>query len=288
MIRVRATGELRGMDLARTRLMAGPLTLAAALALPAAAQAHGVLGSPTAPRAASSDTIALRGCYMTVAVTPRPASVLQNAFGWDVDPVATFYGPDPLLSVWALRCDSATTRKARTKKVLLSFVGVPTGATRGDRPPAASLFAHGINRVETDSAAMSAALADSGIPVLRAPRASYKHAADGDTVRASVSIPGEYGVKMTASILDQPHDHFNSFEVPGRGRLDLVTRGANDRFCLPISGTCTAKISGARRSLVARALGAPAADASIAFDHLKIKRIDITPRRDPSARRTGA
>jgi hypothetical protein len=266
------------MDLAPSRRLAAPLTLAAALALPSAAQAHGALGTPTAARAATSKTIALRGCFMTVAVTPRPADSLRTAFGDDLDPIATFYGPDPLLSIWAIRCDSATTPKARTGRVLLSFVGVPTGATRGSRPPAANAFAHAVKRVETDSAGLAAALADARIPVLRTPRARYTHTTSGDTVRASVSIPGQYGLKMDAAILDEPHDHFNAFDFGSRGRLDLVTRGANDRFCLPVSGTCAARISGARGSLVSTAIGGRSTDASIAFDHLKIRRIDLTPR----------
>jgi hypothetical protein len=209
------------------------------LAAPAAA-AH-----PGGGRAAAGPTIAtLRDCLLTVAYAPRPAAALQDAIPGLPDPLQTFYGSDPLLGIWALRCDGAK----------VSVVAVPVGVAVDGAPPLANFLSHALLRVDTNSPKLARRLRRAGLPARVARR------------------PG-YGVAVTATVLDptNPHDHRNTFS-----RLGLVTDDAHDRFCFPAAGGCTARLRARAGSPVARVLGAPAVRARVGFDHERLGRVRLT------------
>ena len=144
--------------------MAGLLVLALTLALVAAAPAaahHS--GLPAGPAAAGPGTkVSLRGCFLTAALVPRKAAALQPFFRRPVDLSMTFYGPDPLLGIWAVSCDGARVAGKPAGRVVASLVSVPTGLTSAGALPLANNFASAIVRVDTTSRPFARALGRQG------------------------------------------------------------------------------------------------------------------------------
>ena len=229
--------------------------------------------------------VQLRGCFLTVALVPRPASALRAAFPSPPDLTRTFYGPDPVASVWGLSCDRAIVDGERTGRAVLSLVAVPTGLTDPRAVPLANFFAHRLAHVDTGSRALALALARGGLPVRLAPRIRYSPARAGRAAR--IVVPGQYRLEVVARTLDQRHDHANRFEHVGRvgstASLGVTAKGALDRFCFPAAGGCSASVAATPGSTAARLLGGPSAPVRVAFDHERIARIDLGVR----TRRTG-
>jgi hypothetical protein len=269
------------------RLLSGAaLAALAALVAAAPAPAH---GGPHAGAAADRprDAARLHGCHLTVALVPRPASALRAALPSPPDLTRTFYGPDPLASVWGLSCERATVGGASTGRVVLSLVAVPTGLTDPRAVPLANFFAHRLVRIDTGSRELGLALARRGLPVRLARRIRHSPARAGGRRTATIAVPGQYRLAVDARTLDQRHDHANRFEHVGRdGRtasLGVRAKAALDRFCFPSTGGCSASLVATRGSQAARLLGDRAPEVRVAFDHEKIARIDL----DLRTRRTG-
>jgi hypothetical protein len=269
------------------RFMSGA-ALAALAALLAAAPASAHDGPHT--RAAVDrprDAVQLHGCFLTVALVRRPASALRAALPSPPDLTRTFYGPDPLASVWGLSCDRANVHGARTERLVLSLVAVPTGLTDPRAVPLANFFAHRLARIDTGSRTLGLALARRGLPVRLARRISYSPGRSGAGRVTRIVVPGQYRLAVEARTPDQRHDHVNRFEHLARdGRtasLGVTAKGALDRFCFPAAGGCSASVAATPGSPVARLLGGRPAPVRVAFDHEKVARIDL----DVRTRRTG-
>jgi hypothetical protein len=257
--------------------------LAAALPLAAAAGANAHGGPHARLAAAETPDVRLRGCRMTVALVPRPAAALRRAFPSPPDLTRTFYGSDPLLALWVLSCERAQVEGAPARRATLSLVAVPTGLTDPAAVPLANAFAHRLLRVDTSSRPLAHALRHRGLPARRAVGMRYAHSPEGRVpATATAAVAGQYRLEVAASALDRPHDHRNAFEhrAPGRrpATLALTTAGANDRFCFPAAGGCSASVAATPGSQLARLLGARRATPRVAFDHLRITRIDLVAR----------
>jgi len=255
-------------------LTAGALTTVAA----APASAHG--GAPRAAARSASDGVQLRGCFMAVALAPRPRGALRAAIPAPPELTQTFYGSDPLVSLWGLTCDGARVPGARTGPLVLSLVAVPTGLTDPAAVPLANNFDHRLVAVDTSSRTLALALRRHGVPARLARRARGG--------QGRVAVPGQYDLRVRASRLDRPHDHRNRFEHRPRGggpraRLGLEMAGAVDRFCFPAAGGCSAVVRTALGSAARRLLGAGTPAVRAAFDHRRIARLDLPIR----TRRTG-
>jgi hypothetical protein len=239
----------------RTALLA--LALASAVSAPAAAHGGGahtarVTGTP----------VELRGCFLTAAFAPRPASELD--FGMP------FYGPDPLVGVWGLRCDGSRVAGRRSGALVISLVGVPVGLTSPGAVPLANNFAHRLLRIDTSSRRLAAAARRAGLPAHLA-AARYRHSG----LRGRLAVPGSHAVTVGASLPDptNPHDHANVFESRGGGALSVAIEDAFDRFCLSPGDGCTATMRAAPGSALARALGGRSAPVRAAFDHDRLARV---------------
>jgi hypothetical protein len=245
---------------------------------------HGAHTRAAADRGAAA--VSLRGCHLTVALVPRPAPALRAALPSPPDLTRTFYGPDPLASVWALSCERVIVEGARTGRAVLSLVAVPTGLTDPRAVPLANFFAHRLVRIDTGSRALGLALARRGLPV-RLAQVRYRAARPRAGTPTRIVVPGQYRLVVRASTLDQRHDHANRFEHvdrDGRGAsLDVTAKGALDRFCFPAAGGCSASLAARPGSPAARVLGEPPSPVRVAFDHEKLARIDLAFR----TRRTG-
>jgi hypothetical protein len=258
----------------------GAGALAALAVLTAAAPAAAHVG-PHAPAAAArpADALTLRGCLMTVALVPRPASALRRALPSLPDLTRTFYGPDPLLAAWALSCRGARIGAAPVGDVVLSALAVPTALTDPRAVPLANNFAHRLIRIDSSARTLALALRRRGLPANLTRRARGRH--------GRVVVPGQYRLTVRAVVVDQPHDHANRFERPVRGgrpvSLGLETVGAVDRFCFPAAGGCEASVAAVPRSAVGRLVGGAAPAVRVAFEHRKIARLDLPVR----TRRTG-
>ena len=269
--------------MSRRHLRAGALAALAGLVAAAPAAAHG--GAPTraavdrATGDSSAAAVQLRGCFMNVALVPRPARALRAAIPSPPDLTRTFYGSDPLVSLWGLACDGARVEGRGTGPVVLSLVAVPTGLTDARAVPLANNFAHRLVRIDSSARTLALALRRRGLPANLARRA---RGGDGRIV-----VPGQYRLTVRAALVDQPHDHANRFERAARGgrvtSLGLETAGAVDRFCFPAAGGCTAAVAATPRSTVGRLVGGAAPAVRAAFDHRKIARLDLSLR----TRRTG-
>jgi len=255
--------------------------IAAGLAIAAPAGAHG--GSHSADDARSTargSTIELRGCWMTVAVVPRPAAALQAALTSPIAPATTAYAIDPVVALWALACDRGRVERRRIGRSVVALVGVPVEASGAADAPLANEFTHSLVRADTDHPAVAAALRRRRVPATVAPRLRYRHSPTAVVPAvATLDVPGQYRLAVTAGTLDRPHDHLNRFDVGGGGAaersLRLVTSGANDRFCLSASGSCTARVAAPSRSPLRPLLGAASAKPLIAFDHLRLRRVGL-------------
>jgi hypothetical protein len=266
---------------ARPRRAAAAAALAAAAVLAAAAPAAGHGGGHVrAAAAGAAPAVSLRDCFMTVGLVPRPADRLRAAIPAPPDLTRTFYGSDPLVSLWGLSCARASVDGVRTGRLVLSLVAVPTGLTDPEAVPLANNFDHRLVRLDTSSRTLGLALRRRGLPAQLAPRARGR--------RGRVVVPGQYELRAAAVQLDQPHDHRNRFEhrPPGGGarpHLELETEGAVDHFCFPAAGGCSATITTAPRSTTRRVLGGAEPTVKAAFDHRRIARLDLPLR----TRRTG-
>ncbi len=250
----------------------------ASLAFAATAAAHGGTHS-TLPQGA----VKLRECWMTVAYVARPATALKSAFPRLPDLAQTFYGPDPLLGVWAVSCARGRVAGTRVGPVVLSLVGVPIALTAPGAPPLANFFAHALIRADSNSRVLTAGLRRAGLPGRLRRAVRYQHSRPGVVAfRGVLDIPGAYRLEVSASTADptNPHQHSNAFTYQGRsgrvGQLGLATSAAFDRFCLSGSAGCGASVEAAPGSALADALGGPSAQARIGFDHAKLARLDIS------------
>jgi hypothetical protein len=267
----------------RRSLGAGALAVLAVLVAAAAASAHG--GAPVRAAvdrpadARGPAAVQLRGCFLNVALVPRPARALRDAIPSPPDLTRTFYGADPLVSLWGLSCDGARVDGKRIGPVVLSLVAVPTGLTDPRAVPLANNFAHRLVRIDSSARTLALALRRRGLPANLARRAG------GGNGR--VVVPGQYRLTVRAVVVDQPHDHANRFERPVRGgrpvSLGLETFGTVDRFCFPGAGGCEASVAAVPRSAVGRLVGGAAPAVRVAFEHRKIARLDLPVR----TRRTG-
>jgi len=216
---------------------------------------------------------------MTVAVVPRPAAALQAALTSPIAPATTAYATDPVVALWALACERGRVERRRIGRSVVALVGVPVKAPAAADTPVANEFTHSLVRADTDHPAVAAALRRRRVPATVAPRIRYRHSPTAVVPAvATLDVPGQYRLAVTAGTLDRPHDHLNRFDVGGGSAersLRLVTSGANDRFCLPASGSCTARVAAPSRSPLRPLLGAASAEPLIAFDHLRLRRVDF-------------
>lgn len=229
----------------------------------------------------------LRGCFLTVVLVPRPASALQPLFRRPLDLTRTFYGPDPLLGIWGLRCDEASVERKNVASVILSLVGVPVDLTDPQALPLANNFAHVLVQADTNSPVLAKALRHAKLPAELAPEARYGRSGAGAVPSTgTLVVPGQYSLRVSASELDptNPHDHVNRFEYRGRGRrvatLDLSITDAFDRFCFVAAGTCSAVVGAPADSLLGCVFGGTSAPVRIGFDHAKIERVDLSLGKD--------
>jgi hypothetical protein len=231
-------------------------TLALALVTAGSAAAHGghaagLTGTP----------VKLRDCFLTAAFAPRPAAPLD--FGMP------FYGPDPLVGVWALACDRSRVAGKPSGALVLSLAGVPVGLTSPTAVPLANNFAHRLLRLDTTSRRLVVAARRAGLPAHLARAAGYRG--------GRLVVPGQHTIAVRATLPDptNPHDHANLFESRGGGRISLTIEDAHDRFCLTPGEGCTAKLKAARGSTLARVLGTRSAPVRAGFDHDKLARVDL-------------
>jgi hypothetical protein len=258
---------------------AAALAAAALLTATAPAFGHGGVQAQAVPARSPESGITLRGCLMTVALVPRPADDLRAALPSPPDLTRTFYGGDPLVSLWGLRCRGADVGRVRAGRVSLSLVAVPTRLTDPQGVPLANNFTHRLARVDTSSRTLALKLRRHAVPAHLAPGMGGGN--------GEVRVPGQYRLRAKAEQLDNPHDHVNRFELPRPGgrttSIGLETQGAIDRFCFPSPGGCAASVRVTRRSAVARLLGSTAPPVKAAFDHRRIARLTLPIR----TRRTG-
>jgi hypothetical protein len=240
-------------------------------------------GAHSALPQSAQATVKLRGCWMTVAYVPRPADALERAFPWLPDLAQTFYGPDPLLGVWAMSCDRGRVADRRVGRVVLSLVGVPVALTAPDAPPLANFFAHALIRADTSSRVLAAALRRAGLPGRLRRAVRYRHSRTGAVPsRGALDIPGAYRLEVSAALEDptNPHQHTNRFAYRGRSgrvvQLGLAAANAFDRFCLPEAGDCSASVAAPPGSVLANALGGTSAQARVGFDHAKLARLNLS------------
>jgi hypothetical protein len=224
---------------------------------------------------------------MTVVLVPRPENALQPLFRRPLDLAQTFYGPDPLLAIWALRCDQGTVNSQNVGPVVLSFVGVPFGLTDPQALPLANNLAHALVRADTTSPLLATALRRAKLPAEVIPAARYEHSATGVVpFTGMLVVPGQYSLRVTATAADptNPHDHVNRFESRGRGRrvgaVDLSITDAFDRFCIPAVGGCVAVVEASPGSLLACVFAGTSAPVRIGFDHAKIERVELSLGKD--------
>jgi hypothetical protein len=262
-------------------MMAVIAVVLASLAFAGAASAHGGARSPMPDSAQGA--VKLRECWMTVAYVPRPAAALKRAFLRPPDLDQTFYGPDPLLGVWAVSCARGRMAGRRVGPVVLSLVGVPVALTAPGVPPLANFFAHALIRADTNSRVLAAGLRRAGLPGRLRGAARYRHSRTGVVpFSGTLDIPGGYRLEVSASASDptNPHQHSNRFTYRGRsgrvGQLGLATATAFDRFCFSAAGGCSASVAAPPGSVLADVLGGTSARARVGFDHAKLARLDIS------------
>jgi hypothetical protein len=233
------------------------LATAVALAVAAPASAH----SGHAAAATTGTPVELRGCYLTAAFAPRPAEPLD--FGMP------FYGPEPLVGVWALACDRSRVADKRAGALVLSLVGVPVGLTSPGAVPLANNFAHRLLRIDTSSRRLAAVAREAGLPASLVRSASYRG--------GRLVVPGEHTVAVKASLPDptNPHDHANLFEHRRGGQIAMTIEDASDRFCLTPGQGCSASLKAQRGSTIAKLLGVRSVPVRAGFDHDKLPRVDL-------------
>jgi hypothetical protein len=219
---------------------------------------------------------------MTVAYVPRPADALKTVFPRLPDLTQTFYGPDPLLGVWAVSCARGRVAGRPVGRVVLSLVGVPVALNAPGAPPLANFLAHALVRADTNSRPLAAGLRHAGMPGRLRRAMSFRHSRSGVVPsRGALDVPGAYRLEVSASTPDptNPHRHSNRFTYRGpsgrAAQLGLATATAFDRFCFPTAGDCSATVTAPPGSALAEALGDTSAIARVGFDHAKLARLDI-------------
>jgi hypothetical protein len=261
------------------------LALAMVLVLVSAGSAAAHHGDAASAAAGPGTKVSLRGCFLTAVLVPREAAALQPFFRRPVDLGMTFYGPDPLLGLWAFSCDGARVAGKPAGRVTASLVSVPTGLTSPEALPLANNFASALVRVDTTSKPFARALRKARLPARVVEKATYRHSpAAAVPWRGRLAVRDAYTVTVRASDLDptNPHDHANRFDhVAAKGRAGTMTvaiQNALDRFCFPDGGTCTASVRAERGSLVARLMGGREAPVRAGFDHSKLPRVALVLR----------
>ncbi len=257
------------------------VVMLASLALAGPASANG--GAHSALPQSAHAAVKLRACWMTVAYVPRPADALKKVFPRLPDLAQTFYGPDPLLGVWAASCARGRVAGRHVGRVVLSLVGVPVALTAPGAPPLANFLAHALVRADTSSRVLAAGLRRAGMPGRLRRAISYRHSRPGVIPSSgALDVPGAYRLEVSASAPDptNPHRHSNRFTYRGRSgraaQLELTTATAFDHFCFPIAGGCSATVAAPPGSALAEALGDTSAIARVGFDHAKLARLDIS------------
>jgi hypothetical protein len=253
----------------------------ASLAFAGPAGAHG--GAHSALPHSAHAAVKLRGCWMTVAYVPRPADALRRAFPRLPDLAQTFYGPDPLLGVWAVSCARGRVAGRRVGRIVLSLIGVPVALSAPGAPPLANFLAHALTRADTDSRVLAAAMRRAGLPGRLGRAMGYRHSRPGVVPSSgALDVPGAYRLEVSASAPDptNPHRHSNGFTYRGRrgqvDRLGLATATAFDRFCFPTAGGCNATVAAPPGSALAEVLGGTSTQARVGFDHAKLARLDVS------------
>jgi hypothetical protein len=253
----------------------------AGLAFAGPASAHG--GAYSAPPQSAHAAVKLRACWMTVAYVPRRADALKRAFPRLPDLAQTFYGPDPLIGVWAVSCARSRVAGRRVGPVVLSLVGVPVALTAPGAPPLANFLAHALIRADTNSRVLAAALRRAGLPGQLGRAMGYRHSRPGVIPSSgALDVPGAYRLEVSASAPDptNPHRHSNRFTYRGRtgraAQLGLATATAFDHFCFPTAGGCSATVAAPPGSALAEVLGGTATQARVGFDHAKLARLDVS------------
>lgn len=243
------------------------LTLALTLAVATPAAAH---GGAAHSGSTGGTPVKLRDCHLTAAFAPRPAFALE--FG------APFYGPDPLVGVWAMACDRSRVAGEPAGRLVLSLVGVPVGLTAPGAVPLANNFAHRLMQLDTTSPPLAKAARRAGLPATIVRASRYRHSPPGAIPsRGRLFVPGSHTMAVGARQPDptNPHDHANLFEHRGGAALALTIEDASDRFCLSPGEGCSASLRAARGSVVSRLLGHGRAPVRAAFDHDRLRRVDI-------------
>jgi hypothetical protein len=243
------------------------VTLALALIVATPAAAH---GGAAGAGPARGTAVKLRDCHLTAAFAPRPASALD--FG------APFYGPDPLIGIWAMACDRSRVAGEPAGRLVLSLVGVPVGLTAPGALPLANNFAHRLLQLDTTSRPLAQAARRAGLPATLGPASRYRHSPPGALPsRGRLVVPGSHTVAVGASQPDptNPHDHANLFKHRGGAALSLTIEDAFDRFCLSPGETCSASLRAARGSALSRLLGRRSAPVRAGFDHDTLARVDL-------------
>jgi hypothetical protein len=247
------------------------LTLGLTLAFAAPAAPAAAHGGAAGAGLTGGTPVKLRDCHLTAAFTPRPAFALE--FG------APFYGPDPLVGVWAMACDRSRIAGEPAGRIVLSLVGVPVGLTAPGAVPLANNFAHRLLRLDTTSRPFAKAARRAGLPATIARASRYRHSPSGVVPsRGRLVVPGSHTVAVGASQPDptNPHDHANLFQHRGGGgALELTIEDAFDRFCLSPGDTCSASLRASRDSALRRLLGRRSPPVRAAFDHDRLARVDI-------------
>ena len=271
--------------LLRRTLRSAAVSIAAGLAVAGPAAAHGGSHDDPASKTAGRGAIQLRGCWMTVALVPRPSTVLEAALLAPGTPAVTAYGDDPMVAIWTLACDRARVGHRRAGRTIVSLVGVPVEQPGGEERLLANDFSHAVVRADTQQPIVAAAMRSAGIRVGLSRGMRYRHSRPGSVPStAAVIVPGQYRLDVSARSLDQPHDHLNRFRGAGGRTIRLTTTGANDRFCVAAAGDCAAQLAVPSRSALARVLGRPAAQPVIGFDHLRLRRVNLGLERSAARR----
>ena len=194
----------------------------------------------------------------------------------------TFYGADPLVSLWGLSCDGARVDGKRTGPVVLSLVAVPTGLTDPRAVPLANNFAHRLVRIDSELADARARPA----PARRCPP-NWRGARAAHSGR--VVVPGQYDLTRARRRARPAPRPRQPLRAPRRAAAARACARASDgRRRRPLLLPRRRRLLGLARAprRARRSRGCSAAlrrPVLAAFDHRRIARLDLPLR----TRRTG-